>query len=260
MAKATARTPVDEAIERALPRIIEACQPHLIILYGSRAYGTPREDSDIDLLVITEASGRAVQTAVDAARPAGSPYVSILARAAEDARSRLALGDPVLRDAARAGRVLYDRTGQGLDYLRQPPAHLVDKGDLGLNPMTEEWVRKAETDRVSARALADVVGLQANDPVAFHAQQQTEKYLKALLQERGTPPPRTHDLLELLGMVEPPHPGLVVLSSELEALTPFAVVTRYIGRDTTDDEAAWALNLAERVRAIVRQALGLPLE
>ena len=40
------------AIRRFARRIAEQFQPEKIILFGSYAYGTPHEESDVDLLVI----------------------------------------------------------------------------------------------------------------------------------------------------------------------------------------------------------------
>src|SRR5260221_2385595 len=40
------------AIRRYARRIAERFQPDKIILFGSYAYGTPNEDSDVDLMVI----------------------------------------------------------------------------------------------------------------------------------------------------------------------------------------------------------------
>src|SRR6266403_6038429 len=44
------------AIRRFARRIAECFQPEKIILFGSYAYGTPHEESDVDLLVIMPAS------------------------------------------------------------------------------------------------------------------------------------------------------------------------------------------------------------
>src|SRR5437899_3061994 len=40
------------AIRRLVERIAERFQPEQIILFGSYAYGTPRADSDVDVLVV----------------------------------------------------------------------------------------------------------------------------------------------------------------------------------------------------------------
>lgn len=43
-------------IEEIIGRIASNCKPEKIILFGSYAYGTPTEDSDLDLLVIIKSS------------------------------------------------------------------------------------------------------------------------------------------------------------------------------------------------------------
>jgi len=48
----------DEVVQRFLQdylnRIVAEYDPQHLILFGSRATGTPREDSDIDLLIVAE--------------------------------------------------------------------------------------------------------------------------------------------------------------------------------------------------------------
>ncbi|GAA4048495.1 nucleotidyltransferase domain-containing protein [Hymenobacter glaciei] len=41
-------------IQAVVQRIVEGYAPDRIILFGSYAYGTPTEDSDLDLLIIKE--------------------------------------------------------------------------------------------------------------------------------------------------------------------------------------------------------------
>ncbi len=66
---------------------------------------------------------------------------------------------------------------------------------------TREWVEKAEGDfAVAGREPA--APAPVFDAVCFHAQQCVEKYLKALLQDRGIDFPRTHDLVALAARVE----------------------------------------------------------
>ena len=45
-------TVTPEKLAEATRRLVEAAQPRKIILFGSRARGDAREDSDVDLLVI----------------------------------------------------------------------------------------------------------------------------------------------------------------------------------------------------------------
>ncbi|WP_375418889.1 nucleotidyltransferase domain-containing protein [uncultured Hymenobacter sp.] len=47
-------------IQAIVARIVEGYQPDRIILFGSYAYGTPTEDSDLDLLVVKGGEKRPV--------------------------------------------------------------------------------------------------------------------------------------------------------------------------------------------------------
>ncbi len=67
---------------------------------------------------------------------------------------------------------------------------------------TVQWVLKAEEDWLIAR---DLVGRKPpfRDAVCFHCQQAAEKYLKALLQEKGAAVLKTHDLEDILDLLRP---------------------------------------------------------
>lgn len=122
---------------------------------------------------------------------------------------------------------------------------------------TAKWVRKAEIDIQSARLLA-AEETPLRDPACFLCQQASEKYLKALLQELGESVPKTHDLVELLGLILPHDATLASFERRLETLGQYAVDYRYPGKCVTTRGMAAALRHAERVRAVVRSLLGLP--
>ncbi len=63
---------------------------------------------------------------------------------------------------------------------------------------TQRWVEKAENDLRNAEHTLTLKPDCPFDRVAFHAQQCTEKYLKALLVRHGIHFPLTHDLRLLL--------------------------------------------------------------
>lgn len=126
-----------------------------------------------------------------------------------------------------------------------------------MKPATEEWIRKAEAGFCSACRERAVKPEPNLDLVCFLAQQCAEKYLKARLMEAERPFPRTHDLgflLNLIGEIEPEwdqiRPGLSDLSS-------MGIEVRYPGLWASGEEADNALEIAKRVRIIVRPALGL---
>lgn len=50
-----------------------------------------------------------------------------------------------------------------------------------MNPLTTEWVEKAEGDYATAKRESRVRRNPNYDAVCFHAQQMAEKYLKAFL-------------------------------------------------------------------------------
>jgi HEPN domain-containing protein len=70
-----------------------------------------------------------------------------------------------------------------------------------MNPLTLEWVDKAEGDYLTANREYRVRKAPNYDAVCFHAQQASEKYLKAVLQENAKSIPRIHSLAELLALV-----------------------------------------------------------
>ena len=71
-----------------------------------------------------------------------------------------------------------------------------------MQPLTTEWINKAEGDLVTARRELRARTAPNYDTACFHAQQCAEKYLKALLQEAETPFGKTHNLSLLLDLLK----------------------------------------------------------
>lgn len=53
-----------QAIEAVVEQIVQRFQPQRIILFGSYAYGQPRSESDMDLLVVMETPLKETEQAV----------------------------------------------------------------------------------------------------------------------------------------------------------------------------------------------------
>ena len=87
-------------------------------------------------------------------------------------------------------------------------------------------LQAAEQDLAACEALAQAPGI-GDAIVGFHAQQATEKALKAVLSWHGVEFRRTHDLALLLDLLQdrqlPPPPG----ADWLDELNPYAVEARY---------------------------------
>lgn len=234
-------------------------RPERVVLFGSRAYGTPHAGSDVDLMVIMEtpmtpsAQAWAIREAIG---HVSSFRVDVHVRTPEQIRVGLAEGDFFIEDVMQ-GITLYARAGmtrlEAADNGGRRPAQ-----GSGLKEATLDWLRKAEGDARSARIL-----FEAPDPVldnvCFLAQQCVEKLLKALLQEQGIRFPRTHVLVELAKKAQPILPGIVELEEDLRDLTS-CVEARYPDVDVSEEKANRAMRTMASVRSLVRPALGLPPE
>ena len=102
---------VDERrIAKLSERIVREFQPERIILFGSYAYGQPRPDSDVDLLVVLPFEGKGFRKSLEILNQMSPEFsVDLLARRPEDTARRYAEGDPLIREALDHGKVLYER-------------------------------------------------------------------------------------------------------------------------------------------------------
>jgi len=96
-------------IKRLVRQIVEAFHPDKIILFGSRAYGKPRKDSDIDLLVIMPYEGSHAAQAVRILHHLGvlAP-IDLLVRTAEEVRERIEIEDDFMEEIVERGKVMYE--------------------------------------------------------------------------------------------------------------------------------------------------------
>ncbi|MFO0837098.1 MAG: nucleotidyltransferase domain-containing protein [Phycisphaerae bacterium] len=103
--------PVDAALlGRVVERITSVFPRACIVLFGSHAYGTPRSESDVDLLVISEAIDDAVFRAASRVYGALSPRaipVDVVFMTPEQFRRRRGGFDPFLIEIVERGRVLH---------------------------------------------------------------------------------------------------------------------------------------------------------
>lgn len=100
------------AIRALVQRIVQRFHPEKVILFGSYAYGRPRPESDVDLLVIMETPLRARQQRLEISRTLSPrPFpLDIIVHTPQEVSRRLALGDAFLDEIITRGKVLYERT------------------------------------------------------------------------------------------------------------------------------------------------------
>lgn len=96
-------------IKNLCERIASEFKPEKIILFGSQAYGTPAEESDIDLLVVMPYSGSALRKAGEIlSRLQVWMPVDLIVRSAEDIKQRLELGDRFMQEILERGKVMHE--------------------------------------------------------------------------------------------------------------------------------------------------------
>ena len=120
-----------------------------------------------------------------------------------------------------------------------------------MQPLTTEWIKKAEGDLVTARRELRARSAPNYDSACFHAQQCAEKHLKALLQEAEIPFGKTHDLSLLIDLLKERCPGLELLRPSAAILNAFTVEYRYPGESADKEVARQAVKLADEVKQVV---------
>jgi len=110
----------------------------------------------------------------------------------------------------------------------------------------QDWLERAKSNLAIAKA--DITGAYFED-LCFEAQQAVEKAFKALLIWRGVDFPYTHDLAQLLTLIQQVGQPVPDQVKEAAQLTRFAVFTRYpgIARPVSREEYEQALMIAEEV-------------
>lgn len=98
-------------IKKLCRRIAEEFHPEKIILFGSQAYGKPRPDSDVDLLVVMQFEGSYFEQAHKIRMRLGlSLPIDLLVRTADELQYRLEIGDRFMKEIVERGKVMYEAT------------------------------------------------------------------------------------------------------------------------------------------------------
>lgn len=247
------RTRVGEVVAFVAQRF----RPECVVLFGSRVYGRPSNESDIDLMVVMETALGAnrqwteIHEAVNREFGYRDPRFDIKVMTPDRIRLGLSENNFYVVDVMTKGVILVGDKGAG----ESGGIMHAGGGQPGPKQATLEWLAKADDDCRVARIIVEMpdppLGL-----ACFHAQQCAEKLLKAILQEREIRFPRTHKLEELAELAAGVAPGFSSLGPDLEWLTEFSVNVRYPEVKVPAPDAERALRVAEAVRAEVRTNLG----
>jgi HEPN domain-containing protein/predicted nucleotidyltransferase len=222
---------VEKALKLMVDRLVKEYQPERVVLFGSYAYGQPREGSDLDLLILKDTleesylvECRRVENIIgDLGR--SLPALDVKLMTPDELRERLELEDDFLLEILQRGTILYE----------SPAAQPLNPEEIikGSKLMPEErqlikareWLPRAEEDvEMLRRAL---VYPEIVDMAAFHLQQAVEKYLKAYLLNKGWRLKRTHNLEALLREAIPFNSELEVFAEVCKKINPWYLAGRY---------------------------------
>jgi HEPN domain-containing protein/predicted nucleotidyltransferase len=246
---------LDDVIDELASRIAAAERPWRIVLFGSRARGDAREDSDYDIIVemdVGDARPLDVQVRIQRLFR-GRPW-SLDVKVLPPNEIERRRDDPgaIEWDAAREGRVIYADPAAAasrahVDRVREEPSALPES--------YAEWLSVAEDDLRHYRHLLDT-GDDYWAAICFLCQQASEKFLKTLIVSRYARPKRTHDIAELIAAARAAGCALPSLAGDYKRLTEYAVTTRYpIKLKLSEAEARAAVAQAEGIISAVREEL-----
>ena len=118
------------------------------------------------------------------------------------------------------------------------------------------WLAKADNDLLNISNNLNDVQVPW-DTLCYHAQQASEKALKAFIVSRSASPPRTHDLVSLLGECIALGGAFAGLHGDCGLLTRYAAAVRYpvINFDPSEMEGREAYAAAQRVCNSIRTVI-----
>jgi HEPN domain-containing protein/predicted nucleotidyltransferase len=239
----------DPVLVRLTEAIVARVRPRRIVLFGSRARGDARLDSDYDVMVEEEQEHedewKRAHEIRDAIRRRIHVDVQIHVRTpAKFERRREDVGT-IDYDIAREGIVLYaDQAIPEIGTLR-PSSRVREQPELPPESLAE-WIEMADAD---LRTVAVLISQARIDwgIVAFHCQQVAEKYLKAALVSRHVKPMRTHDLEALLLQITAAGYSASRVKAACKRLTAYAVDPRYPGLRVDEAKGQRAVDDCRRI-------------
>ena len=127
-----------------------------------------------------------------------------------------------------------------------------------VKPKVADWIEKADHDLGSAKLIYLHIP-EYFDTIAFHCQQATEKYLKAILLFNEIGFDRTHNLIFLLELLSQKIEISEELFDKAILLNGFSVQIRYPDHiiHLTKDELENAINISQEFGELAIKLIGL---
>lgn len=195
----------DERLRAMVRAIVEGVRPCRVILFGSRARGDAKSDSDYDLVVelsFDRADYFDTYGRVSAAlhRSEVRATTDLLIRSPGEIEQKR--DDPGYMDweIARDGVVLYPADGDS-ESLRPGAGQAGRVRERQRYESIKDWLGRIEQDLRVVELNLNAGESAAWGAAGFHAQQAAEKYLKILLVQAGIHPEKTHEMEVLVAEV-----------------------------------------------------------
>lgn len=117
-----------------------------------------------------------------------------------------------------------------------------------------QWFKIADDNLDSAEFLFTNRHPSPDEIVCNLSQQASEKYLKGFLVEHDITPPKTHDLLLLMGQCEDIKTGFNTLAVKCTVLSRYGIIPRYPNElQITTEDAKTAVQYAKDIRDFVSE-------
>lgn len=101
----------DKRVREIRDKIVKHYKPEMVILFGSRAYGKPRKDSDIDLFIVKRSRKHAIERIREVSDifPNRNFSLDVIVRTPLELKRRVDEGDFFYEEILNNGIVLYER-------------------------------------------------------------------------------------------------------------------------------------------------------
>lgn len=249
-----------ELVDEIVSILISKFHPRRIYLFGSRARGEARKDSDYDFLIEIDKAPEGVTVTrqgmtwlsdfSDAEVQVHLRYPGQLERRKDDPGT-------IDWDVVREGRLVFAL--KGLPGIIPAPKRKTVRERPGEVPVSfAGWLGHAERDmRLAIHLSSDFAAWK--ESICFHAQQAAEKFLKALIIAQHEHPAHTHELDQLVRDLGKLGFDLADLEADAKFLSPFAVDVRYPEEEKRGSipEFEWIARPIEVTEAQARRAFAV---